>query len=228
MLLWRLITSPSLQAFADFLKPSKQLQQSQHFGNIATILTIKRLVTGAESTSHNGGFAGMRDAQEPLQLSSAPSQVCLPHVGSPCSLMFPMKIEVCSCWGEASCWHREGWQRRQGQTSYWVKNAAVCQFRAVWQKVSLPLHFPDCIQLFAIPSCLFSNLVANDSSALVCSSFPPKPPALPACSLPHQPTGANLLPGLVPLAQPSQVISPSPSWRKVSESPFICISVFGL
>lgn len=143
-------------------------------------------------------------------------------------LVFPMKIEVCSCWGEASCWHREGGQRRHGQTSYWVKNAAVCQFRAVWQKVSLPLHFPDCIQLFAIPSCLFSNLVSSDSSALVCSSFPPKPPALPACSFAHQPTGANLLPGLVPLAQPSQVISPSPSWRKVSESPFICISVFDL
>lgn len=76
ILLWRLITSPLLQAFADLLRPSKQLQQSQHFGNIAAILTIKRLVTAAESTSHNGRFAGTRDAQERLRLSSAPSQVC--------------------------------------------------------------------------------------------------------------------------------------------------------
>lgn len=69
--------SALLQAFADLLRPSKQLRQSQRFGNIAAILTIKRLVTGAESTSRSGRFAGMSGAQEQLRLSSAPSQVCV-------------------------------------------------------------------------------------------------------------------------------------------------------
>lgn len=121
ILLWRLITSPLLQAFADLLRPSKQLQQSQHFGNIAAILTIKRLVTAAESTSHNGRFAGTRDAQERLRLSSAPSQVCA-HTPALCAflltkLVFPMKIPGLQLLGRSLLLaHREGWQRRQGQT----------------------------------------------------------------------------------------------------------------
>lgn len=137
ILLWKLIMSPLLQAFADLLRPSKQLQQSQHFGTIVTILTIKRLVRGAESTSHNGRFAGMRDAQERLRLSSVPSQVCVPHASSPC---FPANLagvpnenQGLQLLGRSLLLaHRKGWQRRQGQTPYRVKSADVCQFRAVW------------------------------------------------------------------------------------------------
>lgn len=123
ILLWRLITSPLLQAFPDLLRPSKQLQQSQHFGNIATILTIKRLLTGAESTSHNGRFAGMRDAQERLRLSSAPSQVCVPRASSlrfPANQAgFPREDQGLQLLGRSLLLaHREGWQRRQGQIPY--------------------------------------------------------------------------------------------------------------
>lgn len=70
ILLWRLITSPLLQAFGDLLGPSKQLQQSQLFSNIATTLTIKRLEAGAESTPSRGRFAGAGGAQERLWLLS--------------------------------------------------------------------------------------------------------------------------------------------------------------
>lgn len=42
LLLWKLITSALLQAFVDLLRPSKQLWQFQHFGNIAATLTIKK------------------------------------------------------------------------------------------------------------------------------------------------------------------------------------------
>lgn len=136
ILLWRQITSPLLQAFADLLRPSKQLQQSQHFGNIATTLTIKRLVSGAESTSHNGRFAGMRDAQERLWLSSAPSQVCVPHASSLCfpanQAAVPNENQGLQLLGRSLLVaHREGWQRWLGQTPYRVKNADVCQSGAV-------------------------------------------------------------------------------------------------
>lgn len=130
ILWWRLITSALLQAFADLLRPSKQLQQSQRFGNIAAILTIKRLVTGAESTSRSGRFAGMSSAQERLRLSSAPSQVCA-HMPALCASLltkpvFPMKIPGLQLLGRSLLLaHREGWQRRRGQTPYPVKNADV-------------------------------------------------------------------------------------------------------
>lgn len=75
ILLQRLITPALLQAFGNLLRPSKQLRQSQHFGNIATTLTIKRLEAGAESTLRRGRFAGMSSAQERFRLSSTPFRV---------------------------------------------------------------------------------------------------------------------------------------------------------
>lgn len=74
--------SALLQAFGDLLRPSKQLGQSQHFGNIATTLTIKSLEAGAESTPRRGRFAGMSSAQEQFRLSGTPFQVGA-HTSSP-------------------------------------------------------------------------------------------------------------------------------------------------
>lgn len=147
------------------------------------------------------------------------------------SLRFPANSAWCSQWKaavhgccrEAFCWHTGKAGRRGGNRDPCrVKTAEVWQFKAVWQKISLLLHFPDGVQLFAIPSYLFSNLVANHSSAPVCSSSPPS----------HQ---LSLLAHLLtsqreqicclvwsPLARPSQAISASPPRQKVSESPFIC------
>jgi len=51
ILLWRLIISPLLQALGDLLRPSKQLRQSQHFGNIANYLDPKK--TGGWCREHS-------------------------------------------------------------------------------------------------------------------------------------------------------------------------------
>lgn len=187
ILWWRLITSPLLKAFGDLLRPSKQLWRSQHFGNIATALTMKRPEAVAESTPCRGK-AWAVPAQEWLQLSSTPLQVCAhAPAPAPCAfllteLVFP--VESCSLQvlrKSLLLAHREGWRR---SLHCRVENADVWQFRAVWQKISLPLQFPGGIQLFAIPSCLSFDLVANHSPALGGSSSPPatSSPCLLTCS----------------------------------------------
>lgn len=147
-------------------------------------------------------------------------------------LVFPVK----SCglqvlWTSLLLAHMKGWRRGTGRVG--AETLAEWKMQMFdssgwFGRKSLPLHFPDGVQLFAIPSCLFSNLVANHSSALVRFSFPPS----------HQ---LSLLAHLLtswqeqicclvwsPLAQPSQAISASPPWQKVSESPFICFSFYSL
>lgn len=130
ILWWRLITSALLQAFADLLRPSKQLQQSQRFGNIAAILTIKRLVTGAE---HLPQWKVCRNEQCPGAVAALQRSfpgVCA-HMPALCASLltkpvFPMKIPGLQLLGRSLLLaHREGWQRRRGQTPYPVKNADV-------------------------------------------------------------------------------------------------------
>ena len=130
ILLWRLIMSPLLQAFGDVLRPSKQLRQSQHFGNIATTLTIKRLEAGAESTPCRGRFSGVSGAQERLRLSTTPFQVYA-HTPAPCAclvteLPFPVKSRGLQVLRRSLLLaHREGWWRRGGGDPCRVKNADV-------------------------------------------------------------------------------------------------------
>lgn len=103
----RLILSHLLQAFGGLLRLSKQLWQSQDFGNIATTLTIKRLEAGAESNPHRGRFAGVSGAQEQLQLSHTPLQVCM-HTPAPCAFLLTemvFSVKNCRCCREAFCWH---------------------------------------------------------------------------------------------------------------------------
>lgn len=152
ILSWRLITSPLLQVFADLLRPSKQLQQSQHFGNIATILTIKRLLTGVESTSHNGRFAGMRNAQERLRLSGAPSQVCVPHARSPCfpanQAGVPSESQGLQLLGRSLLLAEEA-----GADPLLSEKCRCLSAQGSLTESVSSSSLPRLIQLFAIPSC---------------------------------------------------------------------------
>lgn len=151
----------------------------------------------------------MSSAQEQFRLSSTPIQVCA-HMPTPCALLpteLVLPVVLLAC--------RKGWQRKRGDRDPCrMKNADVWQFRAVWQKISLPFHFPDSIQLFAIPTYLFSHLVANHSPALGRSS---SPPSHQLALLAHLLTSwQEQICCLVwsSLSQPSQAISAPPTLAK--------------